>query len=143
MSSAPLAAAAETAAAAATEHVAESPAPPATPPPPADDDTKAPEETKSPAAATTNSQPLPITVLMQSGWKSNIVIDAEYLGRHGVKSPVNGKEELTDPMEMSVWQLKECIWNDWREGMQESSFPVVVGVFAEDVWGRTREGTWD
>jgi len=42
------------------------------------------------------------------------VVDPGFLERHLVKSGT-GKEMLRDPFDMSVWQLKECIWKDWKE----------------------------
>ncbi|KAF8533571.1 hypothetical protein BDD12DRAFT_697753, partial [Trichophaea hybrida] len=55
---------------------------------------------------------LSITVLVQSGARHSFVLDRGYLERHSVKSNMG---LLTDPLEMSVLQLKECIWKDWRE----------------------------
>lgn len=56
--------------------------------------------------------PLSITLLLISGVRHQFVMDEAYLTRHSVKT---GKEALKDPFEMSVWQLKECIWKDWKE----------------------------
>lgn len=71
----------------------------------------APEEPK-PAVV-----PLNLTVLLQTGVRLNITLDQTFLSRHAIKTPT-GKEDLEDPFEMSVWQLKECIWKDWRDGRQ-------------------------
>ena len=54
---------------------------------------------------------------MQSGARHNFVLDRGYLERHAVKNASKKDELLTDPLEMSVWQLKECIWKDWRDGL--------------------------
>lgn len=55
---------------------------------------------------------LSITLLLTSGVRHQFVMDEAYLTNHSVKT---GKETLKDPFEMSVWQLKECIWKDWKE----------------------------
>lgn len=59
---------------------------------------------------------LGITVLLASGQRHSFVMDKAYLERHAIKES-SGKEELiADPFDLSVWQLKECIWKDWKEG---------------------------
>ncbi|KAI5849213.1 hypothetical protein BZA05DRAFT_446278 [Tricharina praecox] len=71
-----------------------------------------PQAETEPKQITATSTSLSITVLVQSGVRQNFVLDRGYLERHIVKSP-SSKEMLTDPMEMTVAQLKECIWKDW------------------------------
>jgi hypothetical protein len=66
-----------------------------------------------PAQVTPTPSTLSITVLVQSGARHNFVLDRRFLERHSVKSKAG---LLSDPLEMSVLQLKECIWKDWREG---------------------------
>ncbi|KAI5805129.1 hypothetical protein EDC01DRAFT_598979, partial [Geopyxis carbonaria] len=66
------------------------------------------------AISPTPAASLTITVLVQSGAKHQFTLDREYLERHQVKS-TSGKDNLTDPFTMTVWQLKECVWKDWRE----------------------------
>ncbi|CCX07376.1 hypothetical protein FPQ18DRAFT_89210 [Pyronema domesticum] len=51
---------------------------------------------------------LTITVLVQSGARHNFLLDTAYLDRHAVKA-------VTEPLDMTVTQLKECIWKDWRD----------------------------
>jgi len=46
--------------------------------------------------------------------RHQFVINETYLESHSVTSGT-GKDSLKDPFEMSVWQLKECIWKDWRD----------------------------
>ena len=58
---------------------------------------------------TMTTTPLQITILLQSGARSAFAVDAEYLRRHGVAG-------VEAPGEMTVWQLKECVWKDWKEG---------------------------
>ncbi|KAF8242765.1 hypothetical protein K440DRAFT_615524 [Wilcoxina mikolae CBS 423.85] len=73
-----------------------------------------PQLNASPLAAqiTPTLSILSITVLVQSGARHSFVLDRGYLERHSVKSNMG---LLSDPLEMSVLQLKECIWKDWRE----------------------------
>jgi hypothetical protein len=87
-----------------------------------DNPTEAPSESEaelkappSPPQITPTPTTLTITVLVQSGARHRFVVDPGFLERHLVKSDT-GKEILRDPFDMSVWQLKECIWKDWKEG---------------------------
>jgi len=64
------------------------------------------------------STALSITVLVQSGVRHTFVLDRGYLERHIVKS-MTSKEMIIDPMEMTVAQLKECIWKDWRDDWEQ------------------------
>lgn len=59
---------------------------------------------------------LSVTLLLISGVRHQFTMDETYLEQHSVKAQ-SGKESLRDPFEMSVWQLKECIWKDWKDGM--------------------------
>lgn len=59
---------------------------------------------------------LSVTLLLISGVRHQFTMDETYLDQHSVKGQ-SGKESLRDPFEMSVWQLKECILKDWKDGM--------------------------
>ncbi|KAI5812931.1 hypothetical protein BZA77DRAFT_131757 [Pyronema omphalodes] len=61
-----------------------------------------------PTTTSTGPTSLTITVLVQSGARHNFLIDTAYLDRHAVKA-------VTEPLDMTVTQLKECIWKDWRD----------------------------
>jgi len=99
-----------------------------------------PSSSASPVTATTAAEPSPaaetqaeteskqimptstalsITVLVQSGIRHTFMLDRGYLERHIVKS-MTSKEMIIDPMEMTVAQLKECIWKDWRDGRKKT-----------------------
>ncbi|PWW72181.1 hypothetical protein C7212DRAFT_355135 [Tuber magnatum] len=81
-----------------------------TPPPP-------PSEMKPPSSSLpiTPSKPaLSITLLLISGVRHQFLINEPYLESHSVTGGT-GKDSLKDPFEMSVWQLKECVWKDWRD----------------------------
>ncbi|CAZ85252.1 unnamed protein product [Tuber melanosporum] len=81
-----------------------------TPPPP-------PSEMKPPSSSlpiTASKPSLSITLLLISGVRHQFVINESYLESHSVTGGT-GKDSLKDPFEMSVWQLKECIWKDWRD----------------------------
>ncbi|CUS15763.1 unnamed protein product [Tuber aestivum] len=81
-----------------------------TPPPP-------PPEMKPPSSSLpiTPSKPsLSITLLLISGVRHQFLINEPYLESHSVIGGT-GKDSLKDPFEMSVWQLKECIWKDWQD----------------------------
>lgn len=58
---------------------------------------------------------VPVTILLQSGARHQFGIDRKYLERHAVKGEMT-KENLVNPFDMTVWQLKECVWKDWKEG---------------------------
>jgi hypothetical protein len=62
-----------------------------------------------PTSVPTGPTSLTITVLVQSGARHNFLLDTAYLDRHAVKA-------VTEPLDMTVTQLKECIWKDWRDG---------------------------
>jgi len=83
---------------------------PVDPPPPAE--TQPETETKQ---ITPTATSLAITVLVQSGVRHDFVLDRGYLERHIIKS-ASSREILADPMEMTVAQLKECLWKDWMDG---------------------------
>lgn len=73
---------------------------------------------------------LSVTLLLISGVRHQFTMDETYLEQHSVKAQ-SGKS-LRDPFEMSVWQLKECIWKDWKDGMFRFSsvYPETrIGVF--------------
>ena len=70
---------------------------------------------------------LTITVLIQTGARHQFLLNSSFLARHAIKSSTT-KEVLTDPLEMSVWQLKECIWKDWREGSLAPPSRAMCGV---------------
>lgn len=82
------------------------------------------ESTPSPEMRASSSPPpiesstaaLSITLLLISGVRHQFTMDEAYLEQHSIKTQ-SGKESLTDPFEMSVGQLKECIWKDWKDGM--------------------------
>lgn len=57
---------------------------------------------------------IPVTILLQSGARHQFAIDRKYLERHAVKGEMM-KENLVNPFDMTVWQLKECVWKDWKE----------------------------
>ncbi|KAK9471648.1 uncharacterized protein V1510DRAFT_367712 [Dipodascopsis tothii] len=57
------------------------------------------------------SVPLTITLLMISGSRHNITINSEYILNHAL--------DIQDPERMTVWLLKECIWNDWLQDWGE------------------------
>ncbi|RPA90730.1 hypothetical protein L873DRAFT_1716724 [Choiromyces venosus 120613-1] len=85
-----------------------------TPPPP-------PPEMKpppSPLPITPSKPSLSITLLLISGVRHQFVINEPYLESHSVTNGA-GKDSLKDPFEMSVWQLKECIWKDWRDEWEQ------------------------
>lgn len=63
---------------------------------------------------------LSVTLLLISGVRHQFTMDETYLEQHSVKAQ-SGRESLRDPFEMSVWQLKECIWKDWKDGMFQFS----------------------
>ncbi|KAL0632390.1 hypothetical protein Q9L58_008713 [Maublancomyces gigas] len=80
------------------------------------------ESPPSPEMRTPSSSPpigpsvvaLSVTLLLISGVRHQFTMDETYLEQHSVKAQ-SGKESLRDPFEMSVWQLKECIWKDWKD----------------------------
>ena len=53
---------------------------------------------------------LMITLLLNTGARHPYKIDEKYLKKRNVSVPGN------DPVNMSVYTLKELIWRDWREG---------------------------
>lgn len=53
---------------------------------------------------------LMITLLLNTGARHPYRIDEKYLKKRNVSVPGN------DPVNMSVYTLKELIWRDWREG---------------------------
>lgn len=53
---------------------------------------------------------LMITLLLNTGARHPYRIDEKYLKKRNVNVPGN------DPVNMSVYTLKELIWRDWREG---------------------------
>ena len=53
---------------------------------------------------------LMITLLLNTGARHPYKIDEKYLKKRNVNVPGN------DPVNMSVYTLKELIWRDWREG---------------------------
>lgn len=86
---------------------------------------------------------LSVTLLLISGVRHQFTMDETYLEQHSVKAQ-SGKESLRDPFEMSVWQLKECIWKDWKDGMFRFShaYPEVgVGVSDSDFLAVSRMGS--
>jgi len=52
-----------------------------------------------------------ITLLVTAGTKHPYKVDAKYLRKRGVEV------EGMDPFNISVYQLKELILRDWREGV--------------------------
>ncbi|KAL7267990.1 hypothetical protein RUND412_009407 [Rhizina undulata] len=68
----------------------------------------------APSPITESPSSLSVTLLLISSMRHNIVMDKAYLDRHSVKN-LGTKAALTDPFDMSVWQLKECIWKDWKD----------------------------
>ncbi|KAA8908377.1 hypothetical protein FN846DRAFT_755686, partial [Sphaerosporella brunnea] len=71
--------------------------------------TAAAAEPESKPAITASTNSLSITVLVQSGVRHSFTLDRAYLERHAIAGTTG------DPLDISVWQLKECIWKDWRD----------------------------
>lgn len=102
---------------------------------PVDNGTTAPDLTTppplvkppSPPPITASRPTLSITLLLISGVRHQFVLSQSYLKSHSVTAEP-GKGSLKDPLEMSVWQLKECIWKDWRDGW--SSPPHLFATFS-------------
>jgi hypothetical protein len=57
-----------------------------------------------------------ITLLLTTGARHPWRVDAKYLARR------NLTVEDNDPFNITVYQLKELIWRDWRQGTQAHSF---------------------
>ena len=54
---------------------------------------------------------LMMTLLLTTGARHPFKVDSKYLNKRGIKLPGN------DPFNMSVYDLKEMILREWREGM--------------------------
>ncbi|KAF3100113.1 hypothetical protein TWF706_006225 [Orbilia oligospora] len=64
-----------------------------------------------PDSSTSEEDPSPgivITLLILSGARSTFTLNPGYIKRHNVPHE--------DAMMMTVYNLKECIWRDWKEG---------------------------
>lgn len=72
------------------------------------------KETDVPPSLEESPISIPVTILLQSGARHQFSIDRKYLERHNVKGEMM-KENLVNPFDMTVWQLKECVWKDWKE----------------------------
>lgn len=122
--------------------------PPATTAPAMRELTPSPEMRKpsSPPSIGPSGAALSITLLLISGVRHQFTMDETYLEQHSVKTQ-SGKEPLKDPFEMSVGQLKECIWKDWKDGMiwfpRYLFWEARTGVleFVPDLWGLSRMGS--
>jgi len=53
-----------------------------------------------------------ITLLLLTGARTSFTIDSAYLRRHSV--------EESNPLAITVYNLKECIWKDWKAGLFSS-----------------------
>lgn len=75
--------------------------------------------TDTPATApdNTNGPVLVIMLLLITGARHPYKIDEKYLKKRNVTV------EGMDPINISVYTLKELIWRDWREGTSIFSFP--------------------
>lgn len=82
-------------------------------------------ENKRPPSISSTPTSLPVTILLQSGARHQFTLDSEYLSRHSIRAEMQ-KEVLSNPFEMTVYQLKECIWKDWKEGTSLS--PSIVSL---------------
>ena len=84
---------------------------------------------------------LMITLLLNTGARHPYRIDEKYLKKRNVSVPGN------DPVNMSVYTLKELIWRDWREGKSlrllyrsDLSFLPLCGV---GLWLTTGSTEWE
>ncbi|TGZ80866.1 hypothetical protein EX30DRAFT_349091 [Ascodesmis nigricans] len=75
-------------------------------------------ENKRPPSISSTPTSLPVTILLQSGARHQFTLDSEYLSRHSIRAEMQ-KEVLSNPFEMTVYQLKECIWKDWKEDWEQ------------------------
>ncbi|KAF1814215.1 hypothetical protein P152DRAFT_264159 [Eremomyces bilateralis CBS 781.70] len=89
----------------------EKPIPPTDASTPLPTDAPAPE-TPSPVSPLPKT-PVLITLLLTSGARHAMRIDEKYLGKRSMKA------EDGDPFNISVYNLKELVWNEWKEEWEE------------------------
>ncbi|EPS45620.1 hypothetical protein H072_378 [Dactylellina haptotyla CBS 200.50] len=61
----------------------------------------------APAPVEDTTPGIVITLLILSGARSTFTLNPGYLTRHNVPD--------TEPLQMTVYNLKECVWRDWKE----------------------------
>ena len=67
------------------------------------------DEVPTPVPAPARAKSLSITLLLISGVRYPFTINSEYLSRHNIQVADS------DPMQMGVFALKECIWKEWKD----------------------------
>ncbi|KAF3936036.1 hypothetical protein ABW20_dc0100144 [Dactylellina cionopaga] len=109
--------------------------------------TSHPKPITTAAAAPTEEDTGPgivITLLILSGARSTFTLNPGYMKRHNVSH--------ADAMQMTVYNLKECVWRDWKEEELNTKQPgsphlirlILLGRLLEDkmlLKGMTRKNT--
>ncbi|KAF3923999.1 hypothetical protein ABW21_db0203561 [Orbilia brochopaga] len=72
-----------------------------------------------------------ITLLLLSGARTTFTLNGGYLTRHNVTH--------TDPMQMTVYNLKECVWRDWKEDEVSTEQPTSPHLIRLILLGRLLE----
>ncbi|KAK6332330.1 hypothetical protein TWF696_003048 [Orbilia brochopaga] len=72
-----------------------------------------------------------ITLLLLSGARTTFTLNGGFLARHNVTH--------TDPMQMTVYNLKECVWRDWKEDELSTEQPTSPHLIRLILLGRLLE----